>query len=87
MSIGGVLVWIPVCLAVAAALGSVTMGFGIGGIMVVLTVIVASSVFRRLKANRPSDYYQLALHLWLVRYGLVKSCFVVRSGRWDLGRS
>ena len=87
MTIGSVVSWLPICLLVAALLGSVTMGFGIGGIMVVLSVIVASSIFRRLKANRPHGYYQLALHLWLARRGFVKSPFVTRTGVWDLGRT
>ena len=87
MTVGSVVVWLPICLIVAAFLGSVTMGFGFGGIMVVLSVIVISSMFRRLKANRPHGYYQLALHLWLARHRLIKSPFVTRSGVWDLGRS
>ena len=87
MTVGSVTVWLPICLFVAALFGSVTMGFGIGGVMVVLSVIVGSSIFRRLKANRPHGYYQLALHLWLARHRLVKSPFVTRSGVWDLGRS
>lgn len=87
MTVGSVVTWLPFCLFVAALLGSVTMGFGVGGIMVVLSVIVASSIFRRLKANRPHGYYQLALHLWFARHGLVKSPFVTRTGVWDLGRT
>ena len=87
MTIGSAVIWLPICLIVAAILGSVTMGFGIGGVMVVFSVMFASSIFRRLKANRPHGYYQLALHLWLARHRLVKSPFVTRSGIWDLGRT
>ena len=87
MTVGSVVIWLPVCLGVAALLGSVTMGFGFGGVIVVLSVTVMSSIFRRLKANRPHGYYQLAVHLWLARYRLVKSPFVTRSGVWDLGRT
>lgn len=87
MSLGSVAIWLPICLIVAGLLGSVTMGFGVGGIMVVLSVILMSSVFRRLKANRPDGYYQIALHLWLSRHRLVKSPFITRSGVWDIGRT
>ena len=87
MAIGSAVIWLPICLLVAALLGSVTMGFGVAGIMVVLSVIVGCSVFRRLKANRPHGYYQLSFHLWLARHRLVKSPFVTRSGVWDLGRT
>lgn len=87
MTVGAVVIWLPVCLIAAGLLGSVTMGFGVGGIMVVLSVIVTSSIFRRVKANRPHGYYQLAFHLWLARRHLIKSPFVMRSGVWDLGRT
>ena len=87
MTLGSVVIWLPICLIAAGLLGSVTMGFGVGGIMVVVNVIVISSIFRRLKANRPHGYYQIALHLWLARHRLVKSPFVTRSGVWDLGRT
>ena len=87
MTVGAGVIWLPICLIVAALLGSVTMGFGLGGIMVVLSVIAMSSIFRRLKANRPHGYYQLAVHLWLARHRLIKSPFVNRSGLWDLGRT
>ena len=87
MTVGSVAIWCPICLIIAGLLGSVTMGFGIGGIMVVLSVIVMSSIFRRLKANRPHGYYQLAVHLWLAGYRLIKSPFVTRSGVWDIGRT
>ena len=87
MTLGSVVIWLPICLIASGLLGSVTMGFGVGGIMVVVNVIVISSIFRRLKTNRPHGYYQIALHLWLARRRLVKSPFVTRSGVWDLGRT
>ncbi|MCY4129544.1 MAG: TIGR03750 family conjugal transfer protein [Gammaproteobacteria bacterium] len=87
MTFGAVAIWLPICLIVAALIGSVTMGFGFGGIMVVFSVIVMSLTFRRLKTNRPHGYYQLAAHLWLARHRLIKSPFVIRSGVWDLGRT
>lgn len=87
MTLVGVAFWIPFCLIVAAGFGSVTMGFGIGGVMVVVSVVIGSSIFRRLKANRPQGYYQLVLHLWLAKRGLTKSRLITRTGVWDLGRS
>ena len=87
MTLAAVGFWIPICLLVAGLLGSVTMGFGMAGVLVVGTVIVTSSFFRRLKANRPLGYYQIALHLWLAKHGFVKTRLVTRSGIWDLGRS
>ena len=87
MSISAILVCVPGSLLVAALLGSVTMGFGVGGIAAVLTVIVGSSVYRRMKNNRPEGYFQLKVHFFLAKYGLVRTPFITRSGVWDLGRS
>ena len=81
------LVWLPICLVGAALVGSVTMGFGVSGVFVVVTVVAGASIFQRLKANRPNGYYQQICHLWLARRKVLKSPYIVRSGRWDLGRS
>ena len=84
---GATIVWLPACVMLAGIFGSFTMGFGVAGVLIVLTVIILSSVFRRLKLNRPNGYYQLAIHRWLAKEGIVKSPFITRSGVWDLGRS
>ena len=87
MTVVAAVIWIPLCLLLATGFGSTTMGFGIGGVMVVVTVVVGSTIFRRLKANRPPGYYQLIVHLWLAKHHLVKSRLVTRGGVWDLGRT
>lgn len=82
-----VLVWLPVSLAVAGALGAVTMGFGVAGIGVVGSVIGVAAAFQRLKRNRPDGYYQQGIALWLHAKGIRRSGLVQRSGDWDTGRS
>ena len=81
-----VLVWLPVSLTLAAALGAVTMGFGIAGIGVVGTVIGVAAGFQRLKRNRPDGYYQQWMVLWLQTNGIRRSGLIQRSGHWDIGR-
>jgi len=79
--------WLPVSLLLTGLMGAITMGFGLAGIGVVLTVLVTASLFQRFKRNRPDGYYQQTILLWLHDHGLRQSRFVRRSGVWDIGRS
>ena len=81
------LVWLPVSLLLAGLLGAVTMGFGLAGIGVVVTVVVTATLFQRLKRNRPDGYYRQRFVIWLHDKGLRSSKLVRRSGSWDIGRS
>jgi len=81
------LVWLPLSLILAGLAGAVTMGFGLAGIGIVVTVLVTASLFQRLKRNRPDGYYQQRIVLWLDERGLKRGPFVRRSGAWDIGRT
>ena len=81
-----ILVWLPVSLFIAGALGAITMGFGLAGIGIVGTVIGVATGFQHLKRNRPDGYYQQRLVLWLHATGLRRSRLVLRSGVGDIGR-
>lgn len=81
------LVWLPVSLVLAGLAGAVTMGFGLAGIGVVVTVLVMASLLQRQKRNRPDGYYQQRVILWLDDCGLRRSRFIRRSGPWDIGRT
>ena len=80
-------VWLPLGLTLAGMAGAVTMGFGLAGIGIVASVLLAATFFQRLKRNRPDGYYQQQARLWLDRHGLWRAPFVTRGGAWDLGRS
>ena len=82
-----VLVWLPVSLLLAGLMGAVAMGFGLAGVGVVATVVVAATLFQRLKRNRPDGYYQQRFVIWLHDKGLRRSTLVRRSGSWDIGRT
>ncbi len=84
--LSAIVVWLPGSLVLAAALGAVTMGFGLAGIGVVGTVIGVATGFQSIKRNRPDGYYQQRLVLWLQGKGWRRSPLVQRSGIWDLGR-
>ena len=79
-------VWLPISLLMAGLLGALTMGFGIAGVGVVISVIAIASLFQRVKRGRPDGYYQQRLVLWLDARGLRRSPFIQRSGDWDIGR-
>jgi len=46
-----------------------------------------SAYLQDLKRGRPDGYYTQAVHLWMVRRGLVRSRYITHDGQWDLGRS
>ena len=80
------LVWLPVSLLVAWAMGAPGMGFGLAGVAIVLTVIVAARILQRLKRGCPDGHYRQATTLALARFGLVRLPFICRDGHWSLGR-
>ena len=81
------LFWLPVSLVLAGLMGAVTMGFGLAGVGVVVTVVAMATLFQRLKRNRPDGYYQQRFVIWLHDKGVRRSQFVRRSGSWDIGRT
>ena len=79
--------WLPICLTIAWLLGAPSMGLGLAGVMVVLSVIVTATVLQRLKRGRPEAYYLHRLGIALARCRLNRSTFVLREGDWSLGRT
>jgi len=82
-----VLIWLPVSLMLAWLLGAITMGFGLAGVGVVVTVVVMATIFQRIKRGRPESYYQQWFRIRLQDLGLLRSPWVRRSGVWDIGRT
>ncbi len=80
-------VWLPVSLVVAWALGAPSMGFGLAGIAIVATVVLTAGLFQRVKRGRPDGYYQQQVMIGLSRLGLRRSPFIRRDGHWSIGRS
>ena len=84
--LAAIIFWLPASLGLAAALGALTMGFGLAGIGIVGSVVSAATLLQAQKRNRPEGYYQQRLVLWCHRRGLRRSRLVIWSGVWDLGR-
>jgi conjugative transfer region protein (TIGR03750 family) len=81
-----ILIWLPISVLVAWVLGAATMGLGLAGIAIVVTVIVTGSVFQRIKRGRPDGYYQQKLMIALARLRLRPSPFIRQDGNWSIGR-
>ena len=81
-----ILIWLPLSLLIAAALGAVTMGFGLAGLGIVGTVVLGAQTLQSLKRNRPDGFTHQRVVLWLHRKHLRRAPLIVHSGVWDLGR-
>ncbi len=79
--------WLPVSAIAAWLLGAPSMGLGLAGVAIVLTVVIVASVLQRLKRGRPEAYYRHRFTLRLAEFGLIRSPFITRQGDWSLGRS
>jgi conjugative transfer region protein (TIGR03750 family) len=79
--------WLPVSIVIAYLFGAVAMGLGIAALAVLATVVIGSTVFQRIKRDRPDFYYQHLLMIQAQRLGLLKKGFIRHSGVWDLGRT
>ena len=82
-----VIIWLPLSVLLAWVLGAPSMGLGMAGIAIVLTVVITATVFQRVKRGRPDGYYQQQFIIALSRLGLRRSPFVRRNGSWAVGRS
>ncbi len=82
-----VVIWLPLSVLLAWVLGAPSMGLGMAGIAIVLTVVVTAAVFQRVKRGRPDGYYQQQFIIGLSRLGLRRSPFIRRDGSWAIGRT
>jgi conjugative transfer region protein (TIGR03750 family) len=79
--------WLPISVIIAWALGAPSMGLGLSGAAIVVSVIVIATVLQRLKRGRPEAYYRHRFTLRLAELGLVRSPYITRQGHWALGRT
>ena len=82
-----IVIWLPISVLMAWALGAASMGLGMAGIAIVATVIVMGSVFQRIKRGRPDGYYQQKFLIALARLHVRRAPFVRRDGSWSIGRN
>ncbi len=79
--------WLPVALLIAVMFGVGPMGLGAAGLCILATVVIGSTIFQRIKRDRPDFYYQHLLMIQAQRLGFMNKAFVRYSGIWDLGRT
>ena len=92
IAIGSVGVLLPVGVIIGVALaGSLPFGMGISVFSIVIVMVVAPKMFRRIKRGKPEGYYQIRLFTLLGKSKLMKALgykedYIMKDGRWDLGR-
>ncbi len=86
MLVVSILVWLPLSLIVAVAIGRVTLFLGLLAIGVLGTIYFGAGAFHRLKRNRPDHYYVHAFKRFLHDKRWHSARFIWRSGPWDIGR-
>ncbi len=79
--------WFPVTLLIATLSGAPLMGLGTGGLCILATVYFGSTVFQRIKRDRPDFYYQHRLLTLGQDLKLLRTHLIRYSGVWDLGRT
>ncbi len=82
--IGG-LTLVPISVIICGLLGLITMGVGLGLLLVIGWVVVGASILQRLKRDRPIGYYQLWLRLKMEDMGLIKPRFLRKAQIWSTG--
>ena len=86
MLVASILVWLPLSVLVALAIGRVTLFLGLLAVGVLGTMYFGAGAFHRLKRNRPDHYYVHAFKRFLHDRGLRTARFIWRSGPWDISR-
>ncbi len=79
--------WFPVTMLIAFFYGVPLMGLGAGGLCILATIVIGSTVFQRIKRDRPDYYYQHLLLTQAQRFGFMRRVLIRESGYWDLGRT
>ena len=82
MSIG-IVIGVPVSLII---FGSFTIGLALSLIFGAITVFPLIIRLSKLKRGKPGGYYQQYLRMKLVKIGLIKSPYILRSGKWSTMR-
>lgn len=86
IAIFSAIVWIPVCLMVATALGNTVSGLTFGAIAIGMTMFIVATLFQKIKRGRPEGYYQQLIEIAMDKYGLKKAPYIRETGYWSIGR-
>jgi conjugative transfer region protein (TIGR03750 family) len=87
MLVVAILVWIPLSLLLAFAIGKVAFALAILAVGVIGSVVMGATCFQRIKRNRPDHYYVHGAMRLLHASRLHTFPLVWRSGFWDIDRS
>lgn len=68
----------------AAGLFIIFAAFPVALLLAILTVLIAASILRKLKRNRPDGYYEQLMIIYLKKLGVLNSHIIVRDIKWDI---
>lgn len=86
LTIVGACIWIPFWIIFCGVIGYLMMGVGIGILSIIGWVFVGGTLLQKAKRGRPVGYYQLRIRLFLENKGLIKTGFIRKTQKWDVGR-
>jgi len=80
------LICLPVLVVFGALIGLTNIALSLTGFAFMGGIWLGSVIFRKLKRGRPHGYYQVRFSI-LAQRTFGGNRFLLRSGRWDLGRN
>lgn len=86
LAAGAVALCMPVSLLILGLAGYFMMGFGVGALLVLALLWVASGWIQAVKRGKPAGYHVLRFELFLHDLGLRRTPYIRYSGIWDLRR-
>ena len=78
---------LPICALIGYLLDRLLVGFGMIGILTMISVMFMGTVFQRIKRGRPDGFYQQRMSIVISRLGFSANKAVKYNGRWSNGRT
>lgn len=78
---------LPICALIGYLLDRLLVGFGMIGILTMISLLFMGTVFQRIKRGRPDGFYQQRTSIVLSQLGFSANKAVKYNGRWSNGRT
>jgi len=85
--LGGLVIWIPVCILLMLPFGYGLFGVGVGFAMAIVTVVMAGRYLTRLKRRMPEGQHIVYLKRLLQEKGIKDYGFILSTQYWDVTRT
>ena len=78
--------WVPVCVVIAALLGSGILGLAAGTFLAFASMWLIGKKLRVIKRGRPKQFHVMTIKAWLEDRGLQTQTMIRESTVWDTHR-